>query len=160
MRVAPVSDVDYLYSTHATHSPSISISTINASYTSCLFCISHGSKPIGNLFGNLLQVCDVAYRRDVLFRQDIKWQRFADGFPKIFIDNVKELAGRDGEDLIHIRKSRLHKTGVLCELYLYPESYLILILIVQYIYTFMVKFTDQIKFAQIIISDLIFITCS
>ncbi|XP_067935670.1 uncharacterized protein [Watersipora subatra] len=33
--------------------------------------------------------------RKVLFKDDIKWEHFADGFPKLFIDNVKNLAGRD-----------------------------------------------------------------
>ena len=31
-----------------------------------------------------------------MLKDDIKWDHFADGFPKLFIENVKDLAGRDG----------------------------------------------------------------
>lgn len=34
--------------------------------------------------------------RKVVLKEDIKWDQFADGFPKLFINNVKDLAGRDG----------------------------------------------------------------
>ena len=34
--------------------------------------------------------------RKVVLKDDIKWDHFADGFPKLFIENVKDLAGRDG----------------------------------------------------------------
>jgi len=35
--------------------------------------------------------------RKVILRSDINWEHFADGFPKLFIENVKDMAGRDGE---------------------------------------------------------------
>ena len=34
--------------------------------------------------------------RHVEFKKTIKWGRFNDGFPNLFIENVKEMAGRDG----------------------------------------------------------------
>ena len=30
------------------------------------------------------------------FRKTIKWKQFPDGFPDLFIEDVKEMAGKDG----------------------------------------------------------------
>lgn len=35
--------------------------------------------------------------RHVEFKKTIKWDQFNDGWPNLFIENVKEMAGRDGE---------------------------------------------------------------
>lgn len=36
--------------------------------------------------------------RLVELHSNLKWDSFADGWPNIFIENVKEIAGRDGRD--------------------------------------------------------------
>lgn len=43
----------------------------------------------------LIHVQDLKYRRVELF-DGIDWQHFRDGWPNIFIKNVKAIAGRDG----------------------------------------------------------------
>ena len=49
---------------------------------------------------------DVA-TRGVEFRDKITWDEFSDGWPNIFIDSVKDCAGKDGTDsliLIYARE--------------------------------------------------------
>ena len=37
-------------------------------------------------------------RRNVIYKNDgIKWRKFEDGFPNLFIEDVKNVTGRDGE---------------------------------------------------------------
>ena len=36
--------------------------------------------------------------RDVELWDHVQWKKFKDGWPNIFIDNVPEIAGRDGEE--------------------------------------------------------------
>eukprot|EP00126_Sphaerothecum_destruens_P015864 Sdes_comp9933_c0_seq1m1481 len=35
------------------------------------------------------------YQRPVIWNDYFRWEKFSDGFPNLFIDNVQELAGRD-----------------------------------------------------------------
>ncbi len=35
-------------------------------------------------------------RRLVVWKQTIKWGKFNDGWPNLFIEDVKEMAGKDG----------------------------------------------------------------
>ena len=37
------------------------------------------------------------YRRVQLMEDGIQWNRFRDGWPNIMINNVQEIAGRDGQ---------------------------------------------------------------
>ena len=43
-----------------------------------------------------LPSCVVTKARKVEFRDTINWNHFADGFPNIFIEDVKYMAGKDG----------------------------------------------------------------
>ena len=36
-------------------------------------------------------------KRKPEFRKTIKWSTFRDGFPNLFIEDVKDMAGKDGE---------------------------------------------------------------
>ena len=38
-------------------------------------------------------------QRTVQCKQTVEWQEFADGFPNLFIQDVKEMAGKDGKGL-------------------------------------------------------------
>ena len=39
----------------------------------------------------------VTSARHVEFRDTIQWNKFADGFPNLFIEDVRYMAGKDGE---------------------------------------------------------------
>lgn len=39
----------------------------------------------------------VTKHRRVVLKSDINWGCFRDGWPNIFIENVEEIAGRDGK---------------------------------------------------------------
>ena len=39
-------------------------------------------------------------KRKPEFRKTIQWDSFRDGFPNLFIEDVKEMAGKDGNSLL------------------------------------------------------------
>ena len=42
-------------------------------------------------------------RRSVVYKNDgIKWMKFHDGFPNLFIEDVKQLTGHDGQLSLHL----------------------------------------------------------
>ena len=47
-----------------------------------------------------------------MLKSDIKWECFRDGWPNIFIENVEEIAGRDGERSVVVRSVHVDTAGM------------------------------------------------
>lgn len=41
--------------------------------------------------------CFLQVPRELEYKDILRWKKFGDGFPNLFIDNVKEMAGKDGK---------------------------------------------------------------
>ena len=48
------------------------------------------------VFQSLERQASSRERRMVEVKKTIQWQKFPDGFPNLFIDDVKNMAGKDG----------------------------------------------------------------
>ncbi|XP_014670070.1 PREDICTED: ribose-phosphate pyrophosphokinase 4-like [Priapulus caudatus] len=65
-----------------------------------VWLMSHSS--MDNMAERIVQLCELSKeknppskRRCALFKKNIQWDHFKDGFPNIFIDDVKDMAGKD-----------------------------------------------------------------